>query len=168
MAVQEEVVRVLDKFTALEAELDCRKRQYGYYRDALLTFDLSPSDGLCHSPLFSAPFAVEWCPLGEVAEIGTGRSNRQDEAENGEYPFYVRSKDVLRSSTYQFDETAIVIPGEGGVGDIYHYVEGKYALHQRAYRVKLVDTAILSKFIYHFMGNSVLNVLQDKEKRVGL
>lgn len=160
VAVQEEVVRVLDKFTALEAELevalstelDCRKRQYGYYRDTLLTFDLSPSDGLCHSPLFPAPFAVEWCPLGEVAEIGTGRSNRQDEAENGEYPFYVRSKDVLRSSTYQFDETAIVIPGEGGVGDIYHYVEGKYALHQRAYRVKLVDTAILSKFIYHFMG----------------
>lgn len=73
VAVQEEVVRVLDKFTALEAELeaelDCRKRQYQYYRDALLTFDLSPSDGLCHSPLFSAPFAVEWLPLGEVAEI---------------------------------------------------------------------------------------------------
>lgn len=75
VAVQEEVVRILDKFTALEAELevalstelDCRKRQYQYYRDSLLTFDLSPSDGLCHSPLFPAPFAVEWRPLGEVA-----------------------------------------------------------------------------------------------------
>ena len=42
LAVQEEVVRVLDKLTALEAELeaelDCRKRQYEYYRDALLSF----------------------------------------------------------------------------------------------------------------------------------
>lgn len=42
LAVQEEVVRVLDTFTTLEAELeaelDCRKRQYEYYRDALLTF----------------------------------------------------------------------------------------------------------------------------------
>ena len=73
-------MRVLDKFTALEAELevalstelDCRKRQYGYYRDALLTFDLSPSDGLCHSPLFPAPFTVEWHPLGEVGEFTRG------------------------------------------------------------------------------------------------
>lgn len=35
---------------------------------------------------------VEWKTLGEVAEIGTGNSNRQDEAEDGLYPFYVRSK----------------------------------------------------------------------------
>jgi type I restriction enzyme S subunit len=73
----------------------------------------------------------EWKELGEVVEIGTGNSNRQDEDENGEYPFYVRSKNILKSNVFQFDETAIVIPGEGGVGDIFHYVQGKYALHQR-------------------------------------
>lgn len=59
---------------------------------------------------------VEWKTLGEVAVIGTGSSNRQDEVEGGNYPFYVRSKNVLRSATYQFDETAIIIPGEGGIG----------------------------------------------------
>lgn len=41
--VQNEIVRILDKFTSLEAELeaelDCRKRQYEYYRDKLLSFD---------------------------------------------------------------------------------------------------------------------------------
>ena len=41
--VQIEIVRILDKFTSLEAELeaelDCRKRQYEYYRDKLLSFD---------------------------------------------------------------------------------------------------------------------------------
>ena len=41
--VQTEIVRILDKFTSLEAELeaelDCRKRQYEYYRDKLLSFD---------------------------------------------------------------------------------------------------------------------------------
>ena len=94
---------------------------------------------------------VVWKPLGEVAEIGTGSSNRQDEDDLGEYPFYVRSKNILRSSSYQFDETAIIIPGEGGIGDIYHYVEGKYALHQRAYRVHLLDENILSKFLFHYM-----------------
>lgn len=41
--VQTEIVRILDKFTELEAELeaelDCRKRQYEYYRDKLLSFN---------------------------------------------------------------------------------------------------------------------------------
>ena len=95
---------------------------------------------------------VKWMPLGEVAEIGTGSSNRQDEVENGEFPFYVRSKNILRSATYQFDETAIVIPGEGGIGDIYHFVKGKYALHQRAYRVHLHNNKLLDKYVFHYMG----------------
>ena len=86
VVVQEEVVRVLDKFTALEAELeaelDCRKRQYGYYRDALLTFDLSPSDGLCHSPLFPAPFTVEWLPLGEVGEYSQSKVKNSELSED--------------------------------------------------------------------------------------
>ena len=33
---------------------------------------------------------VEWKTLGELADIGTGSSNRQDEKEGGAYPFYVR------------------------------------------------------------------------------
>ena len=64
---------------------------------------------------------VEWVTLGSMADIGTGRSNRQDESENGIYPFYVRSKNILKSDTFEFDEVAIVIPGEGGIGDIFHY-----------------------------------------------
>jgi hsdS protein len=96
--------------------------------------------------------AVEWKTLGEVAEIGTGSSNRQDESENGLYPFYVRSKNILRSSTYQFDEIAIIIPGEGGVGDIFHYAEGKYALHQRAYRIKVnTENELFPKFLFYYM-----------------
>lgn len=71
---------------------------------------------------------VEWVALGSIADIGTGSSNRQDESDNGTYPFFVRSKNILKSDTFEFDEVAIVIPGEGGVGDIFHYVEGKYGL----------------------------------------
>lgn len=39
LEIQAEIVRILDKFTELEAELEARKRQYEYYRDRLLTFD---------------------------------------------------------------------------------------------------------------------------------
>ena len=54
LPVQEEIVRILDKFTALEAELEAeleaRRKQYEFYRDQLLTFGDE----------------VEWKPLGEV------------------------------------------------------------------------------------------------------
>ena len=44
LSVQRKLVEILDKFTELEAELeaelDCRKRQYEYYRSKLLAFDM--------------------------------------------------------------------------------------------------------------------------------
>lgn len=94
---------------------------------------------------------VEWVRLGSVSKIGTGSSNRQDESESGTYPFYVRSKNILRSDTFEFDEEAIIIPGEGGIGDIFHYVNGKYALHQRAYRISITSKFLNTKFLYHLM-----------------
>ena len=36
--IQSEIVRILDNFTELTAELTARKKQYEYYRDKLLTF----------------------------------------------------------------------------------------------------------------------------------
>ena len=39
LEVQQEIVAILDRFTKLEAELEARRAQYRYYRDALLTFD---------------------------------------------------------------------------------------------------------------------------------
>lgn len=157
LSVQSRIVEILDKFTALEAELEAelelRKKQYQHYREQLLNFSSTPPH----------EFNVIWRKLGEVAEIGTGRSNREDEATDGAYPFYVRSKNILRSSTYQFDETAIVIPGEGGVGDIFHYVVGKYALHQRAYRIKLKsEEKIVPKFVYYYMTSAFKRYIISK------
>ncbi|HHE9975510.1 TPA: restriction endonuclease subunit S [Haemophilus influenzae] len=105
---------------------------------------------------------IEWKPLIDLAEIGTGNSNRQDEEENGKYPFYVRSKNILRSNSFQFDETAIIIPGEGGIGDIFHYVEGKYALHQRAYRIHITSDKVNTKFLYYIMHNSFKKYILSK------
>jgi len=46
LQVQQEIVRILDKFTALEAELEAeleaRKKQYEYYREKLLTLPGAP------------------------------------------------------------------------------------------------------------------------------
>lgn len=90
-------------------------------------------------------------PLKSIASIGTGSSNRQDESEAGSYPFYVRSKNVLRSNTFQFDETAIIVPGEGGIGEIFHFATGKYALHQRAYRIAPTSGFLHPKYLFYWM-----------------
>jgi type I restriction enzyme S subunit len=105
---------------------------------------------------------VEWKTLGEVATVGTGNSNRQDEYENGEYPFYVRSQNILRANHFQFDETAIIVPGEGSIGDIFHFIQGKYALHQRAYRIKITNTTLEPKFLYYYMRNSFKTYIMSK------
>jgi type I restriction enzyme S subunit len=140
LAVQSEIVRILDKFTLykseLAAELAARLQQYEYYRDQLLTFDDT----------------VKRVKLGEVAEIGTGSSNTNEGKEEGLYPFYVRSQTPLRKDTYEYDETAIITAGDGvGVGKVFHFVNGKYALHQRAYRIHPVDTNILPKYLFYYM-----------------
>ena len=66
LPVQEEIVRVLDAFTALEAELEAeleaRKRQYEYYRNKLLTFDENTTGG----------GRIKFMQLGEVCKIYDG------------------------------------------------------------------------------------------------
>lgn len=46
LPVQEEIVRILDKFAELTAELTARKKQYEYYRDYLLTFEKTATQSL--------------------------------------------------------------------------------------------------------------------------
>jgi len=73
LSVQQEIVRILDKFTQLEAELeaelDCRKRQYEYYRNKLLSYEGNE---------------VEWKTLGEVGTFIRGNGlQKKDFVETG-------------------------------------------------------------------------------------
>ena len=74
------------------------------------------------------PNGVKHVKVGSVAEVGTGSSNGNEATDDGEYPFFVRSQTVKAKNDYEYDEEAIIIPGEGGVGDIFHYVNGKRKL----------------------------------------
>lgn len=96
------------------------------------------------------PDGVEIKRIGDVAEVGTRSSNGNEAEDEGEYPFFIRSQTVKAKNDYEYDEEAIIIPGEGGVGDIYHYISGKYALHQRVYRIHFTERSINTKFAYHY------------------
>ena len=84
LAIQSEIVRILDKFTALTAELtaelNMRKKQYNYYRDRLLSFDEGE---------------VEWKALGEVGHIVTGRTPKSsDKSAWGDDVDFVTPSDI--------------------------------------------------------------------------
>ena len=98
-------------------------------------------------------FSGDWeCrKLGEVSSIKTGASDVQDAVADGAYPFFVRSEKIERSSKYLFDGEAILIPGEGRLGDIYHYINGKFDYHQRVYKISDFANNVSGLFILYAM-----------------
>ena len=70
--VQEEIVRILDKFTELTAELTARKKQYEFYRDQLLSFNsindtTNNRTGGGYNHLLNCQ--VKWVRLGDLALV---------------------------------------------------------------------------------------------------
>ncbi|CAB0722149.1 restriction endonuclease subunit S [Corynebacterium diphtheriae] len=100
-------------------------------------------------------FDGEWesCILGEHSFVTTGSSDVQDADPDGIYPFFVRSQHVERSNKYLFNGEAILIPGEGRLGEIFHYYVGKFDCHQRVYRISNFED-VDGKYVYWSMQHS--------------
>ena len=92
--------------------------------------------------------------LGELASINTGDSDVKDSVTDGKYPFFIRSKNIERSDTYTFEGEAILIPGEGKLGEILHYYNGKFNYHQRVYKTSNFNEDIDGRFIYYTMSHT--------------
>ena len=98
-------------------------------------------------------FTGEWkiiC-LGDVSKIKTGDKNNEQKTDDGKYPFFVRSQQVERINTYSYDGEAILVPGEGNIGQIFHYINGKFDWHQRVYKISDFPESICGKYIYYQM-----------------
>ena len=82
LEVQREIVRILDQFTTLEAELEAeleaRQAQYEYYRNQLLSYDALASRG-----------PVKWVKLGDIGTVKMcKRIHKKETADKGDVPFY--------------------------------------------------------------------------------
>lgn len=163
--VQTEIVRILDKFTSLEAELeaelDCRKRQYEYYRDKLLSFENVGGQ------------EVEWKKMSEVGTFIRGkRFVRTDIVEEGVpcihygdiYTYYGLT--ATKAKTYLKPEKAekmkfaskndVVIVGAGennmdiGVG-VAWLSDEEVAIHDACYIFK---SKMNPRFVSHYLRGS--------------
>ena len=119
LAVQQEIVKILDSFTKLEAELEARKKQYEYYRDKLLTFDRQ-TDG------------VRWATLSEICLSITAGGDLPEKYLKGQtmptkefpYPIYSNGSEDKAlygyTDNYKIDNEAVTISARGTIG--YHAI----------------------------------------------
>lgn len=132
LEVQREIVKVLDTFTQLKAELEARRRQYGHYRNALLSFDGDLSAVMPRAVAVStgghvdsattgaaAPSAqndgVRWATLGEIAiNLDSQRRPVSKSARTtGNIPYYGASGIVDYVSDYIFDGDYLLVSEDG-------------------------------------------------------
>lgn len=158
LRVQEEIVRILDTFTELTAELTAelaaRKKQYTYYRDKLLTFEEGE---------------VEWKALGEVTEFSNGKGHEKDIIEDGKY-IVVNSKfistdgQVAKYSNKQIcpliiDDILIVmsdLPNGKALSKTFIVDKNdKYTLNQRIGKISVKNKQVLlPKFLQYFLNRT--------------
>jgi len=103
---------------------------------------------------------VDW--LGEIPEhwihtrlkfltsITTGDKDTENKEPEGEYPFFVRSKTIERINSYSYDGEAILTAGDGDIGKIFHYINGKFDYHQRVYMFYKF-LGVKGLFLYYYL-----------------
>jgi len=165
LSVQQEIVRILDKFTQLEAELeaelDCRKRQYEYYRNKLLTFSE-----------IGGGTEIVWKTLGEVSKkISSGGTPKTTVSEyyNGEIP-WLRTQEVgygeICDTSIKITEEAIKnssakwIPKDCVIIAMYGATVGRVGINkiplttnQACANIEVNEEIANYKYIYYYLLN---------------
>ena len=97
--------------------------------------------------------------ISALATIKTGSRDTQDNKPNGRYPFFVRSQTVEHIDLYDFDCEAVLTAGDGvGTGKVFHYIDGKFAAHQRVYVMSNFSDVLGKYFYYYFSKNFISEV----------
>jgi type I restriction enzyme, S subunit len=148
LEIQGEIVRILDNFTELTAELTAeltvRKKQYNYYREKLLSFE----DG-----------EVQWKALGELCSINVGQAPAVNEV--GEYPFVnAGTTPSGYVSAYNTEPGTITTPsrGQGGIGYV-GYQNTHFWCGPLCYRIRSTSEMLSTRFLYHVMANSMKEIV---------
>lgn len=143
LAIQEEIVRILDTFTELTTELTTelakRKEQYQYYQDYI----------------FNSGNACEKCKLIDLCgTITTGKLNANAMDADGKYPFFTCDANPFRINTYAFDTTAILISGNGSQIGHTNFYSGKFNAYQRTY-VLYNFINVMPKFLFLYLKSHI-------------
>ncbi|MBJ9954874.1 MULTISPECIES: restriction endonuclease subunit S [unclassified Acinetobacter] len=148
LEIQAEIVRILDAFSAitaeLTAELNIRKKQYNYYRDHLLNFEYGQ---------------VEWKVLGELAEnLDSKRKPITSGLRDvGDIPYYGASGIVDYVKNYIFDGDFLLVSEDGANllarnTPIAFSISGKTWVNNHAHVLKF-DTYAERRYVEYYLNS---------------
>ena len=156
LAVQREIVRILDQFTTLEAELEveleaeleARRAQYEHYRNHLLSYDSLATCG-----------PVDMVELGSVVTLLDSRRIplKKGDRVSGEYPYYGASGIVDYVDSYIFDEDLLLVSEDGAnlkarTKPIALSTSGRVWVNNHAHVLK-VESSFYQKFLEEYLNS---------------
>ncbi|HHP0864092.1 TPA: restriction endonuclease subunit S, partial [Escherichia coli] len=144
LAIQSEIVRILDKFTALTAELTAeltmRKKQYNYYRDQLLSFEQGE---------------VEWKTLGEITtKIASGRNKTRDA--DGKFPVYGSTGLIGFIDKAAYSGDLLLVARVGAYAGLVNAVSGHFDVSDNTLIIHPSDSWNV-RFAFHQLRHMNLN-----------
>ena len=162
LEIQREIVRILDNFTELTAELTARKKQYEYYRNRLLAFDVHEKETT----------NVVWKALGEVCELRAGKAISSNEISKERtpacsIPCYGGNglRGYVRFANQKGEKS--LIGRQGALCGNVCYAIGDYYATEHA--VVVTDKGYFnSRFLYHLLVYANLNQYKTAGAQPGL
>ncbi|EFL7006008.1 restriction endonuclease subunit S [Escherichia coli] len=173
LAIQSEIVRILDKFTALTAELtaelNMRKKQYNYYRDQLLSFDEEQEKPIYLKKLLDG-VEVEWKTLEDISiKISSGGTPKTGVSEfyDGDIP-WLRTQEVnfcdIWDTEVKITESGVKnssakwIPKNCVIVAMYGATVGKIGINkipmttnQACANIQLNEEVAHYRYVFHFL-----------------
>lgn len=149
LAVQQEIVRILDSFTELTAELNeklaseltTRRKQYEHYRDELLTF----GDNISKSQ------------IAKLASISRGKvlSKEYLKENAGGYPVYSSQTEnngmLGKINSYMFDGEYITWTTDGANAGTVFYRNGQFSITNVCGIINVTDNRVLPKYLFYIL-----------------
>ena len=151
LEVQEEIVRILDHFTNLAAELQtelqARKEQYEYYRNKLLTFDKT-----------GGTQSVTWMKMSEICNLQRGKVYSKEYLRDnlGSYPVYssqtMNNGELGRISTYDFDGTYLTWTTDGAYAGTIFKRKGRFSITNVCGIISMKSNLVTIDFLYYWLS----------------
>jgi anti-codon nuclease masking agent len=159
LEVQEEIVRILDNFTALTAELTARKKQYSWYRDYLLTFENKVEKSKL-SEVAAIKARIGWQGLTKEEYLITGNYYliTGTDFQNGEINlkncYYVNEERYIQDKNIQLKNDDVLVTKDGTLGKVAYVsnLDKPATLNSGIFVIRSIDTnKLLNRYLFHYL-----------------
>ena len=169
LKTQEKIVKTLDKFTnyvtELQAELQDRVKQYGYFRNLLLSEEYL-NKLATNSQVFAQGAKIKYMMLGEIAKIKNGKDWKA--LGKGNIPVYGSGgKMNIYVDKYSYNEPTVLIPRKGSIENIF-YMDTPFWNVDTIFYTEIDKNLIVPKYLYYFMQNYNIKSLSTDSTRPSL